>query len=58
LINHGELETGEVPEALKYSRPCEISSISNGIRVATEPWKSPIATIGITIEAGSRNETI
>jgi predicted Zn-dependent peptidase len=47
----------DIPEALQYVRPVEITTLSNGIRVCSEYWKGPFATIGITIEAGSRNET-
>lgn len=47
----------DIPEALQYARPVEISTLSNGVRVCSEYWKGPFATVGITIEAGSRNET-
>jgi predicted Zn-dependent peptidase len=57
LTNYGELPIGEIPEALKYTRPLETTTISNGIRVCTESWNSPLSTVGVFIKAGSRNET-
>lgn len=58
LRNFGELETGEVPEALKFDRPVQMTTLSNQIRVATDHWPGPLATVGIMIEAGSRNESM
>jgi len=54
----GDLANGEIPEPLKYVRPLEVTTISNGIRVCTETWPSPISAIGVFIGTGSRNETI
>ena len=50
---------GEIPEPLKYERPMEVTTISNGIRVCTQRMSnSPVAAIGVFIGAGSRNETL
>ncbi len=40
LIDHNDIELGEIPHALKYDHPYKISTLSNGIRVMTEPQKS------------------
>jgi processing peptidase subunit beta len=58
MKNFGELEFGEIPEPLKYSRPFKMTTLSNGIRVATESWPSQTSAIGCFINSGSRNETI
>lgn len=34
--NHGDLPFGEIPEPLKYVRPCSETVLPNGIRVVTE----------------------
>jgi hypothetical protein len=43
MKNFGELQFGDVPEPLKFERPFRISTLSNGIRVCSETWPSPIA---------------
>jgi hypothetical protein len=56
MTNFGELPFGEIPEPLKYVRPfckvflfisylliIEITTLSNGIRVATEKTNHPTA---------------
>lgn len=58
MENYGELRHGEIPEPLKYVRPYEQSTTSNGIRVCTERFDSPLAGIGVFVRAGSRNETL
>ena len=58
LDNFGDLPFGEIPEPLKYDRPFEVTTISNGIKVCTEAWSSPVAAVGVFINAGSRNETL
>lgn len=57
LQNFGELPFGEIPEPLKYVRPTEITTVSNGIRVVTESWNSHGSSVGVFVKAGSRNET-
>jgi predicted Zn-dependent peptidase len=57
LQNFGELPFGEIPEPLKYVRPTEVTTLSNGIRVVTEAWNSHGSTVGVFVKAGSRNET-
>ncbi|OMJ71050.1 hypothetical protein SteCoe_30850 [Stentor coeruleus] len=49
---------GEIPESLKFDREIELSTLSNGVTVASQYWEGPVATLGIMIEAGSRNETM
>lgn len=58
LDNFGELQPGEIPEPLKYVRPFEMTVLDNGIRVCTERWDSPVAAVGVFVDAGSRYETI
>lgn len=58
MENYGELKFGEIPEPLKYVRPFQQTTLSNGIRVCTEPFKTPLAAVGVFIKAGSRNESL
>ncbi|CAI2366411.1 unnamed protein product [Moneuplotes crassus] len=58
MENFGELPLGEIPEPLKYTKPFKMTTLSNGIRVATEYWPSATSAIGVFIGAGSRDETI
>ncbi|CAI2365787.1 unnamed protein product [Moneuplotes crassus] len=58
LENFGELQYGEIPEPLKYVRPFEQTTLSNGIRVCTEGFNSELAGVGVFINAGSRDETL
>jgi predicted Zn-dependent peptidase len=58
LVNHGELEDGEIPEALRYSRNCETGVLKNGVRVATESFASPLSNLTIAVKSGVRNENI
>lgn len=55
---NGSLPYGEIPEPLKFERPCQISVLNNGIRVCTEYWPNKVASIGVVIGAGSRHETL
>lgn len=54
----GDIELGEIPEPLKYDREYKLSTISNGIKVMTEPSLSQLASVGVFIGAGSRHEKI
>lgn len=45
------------PDLLAKQVPTEVSSIANGLRVATEQGSGETATVGIWIDAGSRYET-
>ena len=56
LIDNGDLPLGEIPEPLKYDREYSLTTISNGIRVMTEPSHSEVAAVGVFINAGSRHE--
>ena len=38
LVDFGELPHGEIPAALKYTRPTTLNKLGNGVRVATEYW--------------------
>ena len=57
LVNHGELEDGVIPEALKYSLPFNEDVLSNGLRVASEPSESGLTTLTLQVKAGVRNES-
>ena len=56
LLAHGELEYGTIPTALKYARPFQVTQLSNGVRVASEYHPGALATVGVHIGAGTRNE--
>lgn len=58
MENFGELQHGEIPEPLKYVRPFQQTTLSNGVKVCTEPFKTPLAAVGVFVNAGSRNETL
>jgi len=58
MANFGELPRGEIPEPLKFNRPFQITTLPNGIRVATEKTGSQTATIGVHVGAGSRQDTV
>jgi len=55
--NFGDLQRGEIPEPLKFNRPFQITTLSNGVRVATEKTATQTATVGVYVGAGSRNDT-
>jgi hypothetical protein len=57
LDNFGELPEGEIPEPLKYVRPFEMTTLSNGVRVCTERVDSQVTSVGVFVDAGSRYET-
>lgn len=56
--NFGDLPRGEIPEPLKFNRPFQVSTLPNGIRVATERTHSQTATVGVYAGAGSRNDNL
>jgi len=58
MKNFGELPAGEIPESLKYNRPFQSTTLSNGIRVVSERNGSQTATVGVYVGAGSRQDTI
>lgn len=58
LTEFGELPLGEIPEALKYDRPSQLTTLDNGVRVATETYDSNLASITVAVRAGTRNETL
>ena len=58
VLQNGTLPLGVIPNSLQYVRPFQVSTISNGIRVCTESWPSTLASVGVFIGAGSRNETL
>jgi processing peptidase subunit beta len=58
MNNFGALPFGEIPEPLKYTRPFQLTTLSNGIRVCTEKTSNHTASVGCFVKAGSRNETI
>ena len=43
-------------QALANAPPTRLSVLNNGLRVASEDSDAPTATIGVWIDAGSRNE--
>lgn len=44
--------------ALKYERTSQLSTLNNGVRVATESNSSPLTAITVLIKAGSRDESL
>ena len=51
LVNHGELEDGEIPEPLKQSPQFHDSTLANGVRVFTEPQSSYLSHVTISVRA-------
>jgi len=58
MRNFGELPFGEIPEPLKYVRPFNSTTLSNGIRVCSEKIPGATANIGVYVGAGSRHEDL
>ena len=58
LRDFGELPRGEIPIALESSPESHMTSLNNGVRVVSETYSVPTATITVTVKAGSRFETI
>lgn len=58
LLDNGDIELGEIPEALKYDREYQLTTISNGMKVMSEPSTSEVAAVGVFINAGSRHEKV
>lgn len=58
MSNFGELPFGEIPEPLKFVRPFQMTTLSNGIRVCTERTSHQTATVGVFVGAGSRHEDL
>ncbi len=38
LIDFGELPHGQIPDALKTSRPSTLDKLQNGVRIVSEYW--------------------
>lgn len=53
----GDLPFGEIPEPLKYVRPFQTTTLSNGIRVCTEATPGATSYVGVYVGAGSRQES-
>lgn len=58
MDNFGELPFGEIPEPLKYVRPFNVTTLSNGIRVCSERIAGATANVSVYVRAGSRNEDL
>ena len=43
LTDFGDLPAGEIPEALKYSKPVFNKVLSNGVTAVAETWNQPLA---------------
>lgn len=56
MHNFGELPFGEIPEPLKFVRPHQLTTLSNGVRVCTERISGQTAHVGVYIAAGSRQD--
>ncbi|XP_018328695.1 mitochondrial-processing peptidase subunit beta [Agrilus planipennis] len=54
--NYGANAEEVLSDVLVNVPPTKVTTLKNGIRVATEDWGSPTATVGIWIDAGSRYE--
>lgn len=35
-----------------------MTKLSNGVRVVTESWNSPLASVTVLVKAGTRNENL
>ena len=42
------------PKGLCYDRAHRLKELSNGVKVVTEDWNSPVQCVGLMIDAGSR----
>jgi len=58
MSNFGELPFGEIPEPLKYVRPFNSTTLSNGIRVCSERIPGATSHVGVYVGAGSRHEDL
>merc|ERR1712167_446074 len=58
MSNFGDLPFGEIPEPLKYVRPFNQTTLSNGIRVCSERIPGQLAYVGVYVNAGSRQENL
>ncbi|CAH1164705.1 unnamed protein product [Phaedon cochleariae] len=56
IFRHASTAQAEAKSLLLNVPPTKVTTLSNGIRVATEDWGSQTATVGIWIDAGSRYE--
>jgi len=54
----GDLPFGEIPEPLKFVRPFNTTTLSNGITVCTETTPGATAYVGVYVGAGSRDESL
>jgi predicted Zn-dependent peptidase len=45
-------------QSIYYNLLIEITTLSNGIRVATEKTSTATATVGVYVGSGSRNDTL
>lgn len=54
----GDLPFGEIPEPLKYVRPFESTTLSNGVTVCSETVPGATANVGVYVGSGSRNDTL
>lgn len=52
LTDFGELPFGEIPDALKVSRPLGYQSLSNGVKVCSESWAGPLTSYCFVIYLG------
>ena len=44
------------PEALQYDRKHNLTSLPKGIQLITENYQSPLCTLGILLDVGSKND--
>lgn len=49
LTEFGELPFGEIPDALKVSRPLGYQNLSNGVKVCTESWLGPLTSYRLSL---------
>lgn len=54
MKDFGDLPAGEIPEALKYDRPNNLTQLANGVSVGTEKWNSNLSSVTVLVKAGSR----
>jgi len=54
----GDLPFGEIPEPLKFVRPFQSTTLSNGIRVCTEKVLGATSNVGVYVGSGSRQDTL
>jgi len=58
LTDFGELPQGQIPEALEYDLHSTVSTLRNGVTIASESTTGPLASVQVLVKAGTRQESL